>query len=102
MKKIPADIPTEKTQLRFIKENLTLLSSWDELSLYQWGTRTAKDYFCKTCGILPFRRPRDATADEISNGAVPFDDWAINVRCLKGGVYDDLQRRYIDAAALPL
>ena len=45
----------------------------DELSVYQWHTRTAKDYFCATCGVLPFRRPR--TAPHL---------WGINVRCLDG------------------
>jgi hypothetical protein len=48
-----------------------LLTRLDELSLYQWHTRTAKDYFCPVCGILPFRRPR--TAPHL---------WAVNVRCL--------------------
>ena len=26
--------------------------------LYEWGTKTAKRRFCKTCGILPFYTPR--------------------------------------------
>ncbi len=43
------------------------------MSLYQWHTMVAKDYFCPRCGILPFRRPR--TAPEM---------WAVNVRCLDG------------------
>ncbi len=30
------------------------------LTLYEWGSHTAKDYFCPTCGILPFRRPGPA------------------------------------------
>jgi hypothetical protein len=50
-----------------------LLTPLDELTVYEWHTRTAKDYFCPTCGILPFRRPR--TAPEL---------WAVNVRCLDG------------------
>ncbi len=52
---------------------LRLLTPLAELTLYQWHTRTAKDYFCPTCGILPFRRPR--TAPEV---------WTVNVRCLEG------------------
>jgi hypothetical protein len=63
----------------------------DGLSLYQWGSFTAKDYFCPTCGILPFRRPADPTAEELRQGAKPFAGWAVNVRCLDG----------IDLAALP-
>lgn len=55
-----------------VEENdLRILSPLAEMSLYQWHTRTARDYFCPTCGILPFRRPR--TAPEM---------WAVNVRCL--------------------
>ena len=29
-----------------------------ETTLYEWGTKTAKRRFCKTCGILPFYSPR--------------------------------------------
>ena len=50
-----------------------LLTPLGELSLYEWHTKTAKDYFCPTCGVLPFRRPR--TAPHL---------WGINVRCLDG------------------
>ena len=69
---------------RVPKENLRLLTPWEYLVLYQWGSRTAKDYFCATCGILPFRRPSDPTRQELSEGVQPFDGWAINVRCLEG------------------
>jgi hypothetical protein len=61
------------------------------MSLYQWGTMTAKDYFCPVCGILPFRRPSDPTPGEFKQGVEPFDGWAVNVRCLEG----------VDADALP-
>ena len=53
----------------------------DELSLYQWHTKTARDYFCPTCGVLSFRRPR--TAPHL---------WGINVRCLDG----------VDLSAIPV
>ena len=49
-----------------------LLTPLEDLTLYQFHTHTARDYFCPTCGILPFRRPRTAP-----------DKWAINVRCLE-------------------
>jgi hypothetical protein len=52
---------------------LRLLTPLGDLTLYEWHTRVAKDYFCPTCGILPFRRPR--TAQQV---------WAVNVRCLDG------------------
>ena len=53
--------------------DLRVLTPLEDMTLYQWHTRTAKDYFCPTCGILPFRRPR--TAPHL---------WTINVRCLDG------------------
>ena len=30
----------------------------DNLTLYQWGTKTAKHYFCKTCGIYTHHQRR--------------------------------------------
>jgi hypothetical protein len=52
---------------------LDVFTPIEELSLYQWHTKTAKDYFCPNCGIFPFRRPR--TTEDV---------WSINVRCLEG------------------
>jgi len=69
---------------RVPRKNLRLLTSWDNLTLYQWGSRTARDYFCKQCGILPFRRPSDPTPQELRDGVEPYDGWAVNVRCLEG------------------
>lgn len=43
-------------------------------SLYEWGTKQAQRRFCKTCGILPFYRPR-------SNP----DGVAITLACAKFG-----------------
>jgi hypothetical protein len=62
-----------------------------ELSLYQWGSFMAKDYFCPICGVLPFRRPSHPTPAECLRGVAPFEGWAVNVRCL-----DE-----IDMSALP-
>jgi hypothetical protein len=77
---------------RVPKEKLRLLTPWTGLSLYQWGSRTAKDYFCLVCGILTFRRPSDPTPQELRDGVQPFDGWAVNVRCL----------RDVDLAAMPV
>ncbi|MEP2532001.1 GFA family protein [Shimia sp.] len=63
---------------------LRLKTSLSQLSLYEWGSRTAKDYFCPRCGILPFRRPSAPTPQELAQGVKPFDGWAINARCLHG------------------
>ncbi len=76
---------------RVTEEHFKLLTPIEELSLYQWGTRTAKDYFCPNCGILPFRRPGALTDGERAAGAVPFTGWAVNVNCLEG----------LDVAAIP-
>jgi hypothetical protein len=61
--------------------DLDLLTPLLDMNLYQWHTKTAKDYFCSNCGILPFRRPR--TAPEL---------WTVNLRCL-----DD-----VDLSGLPI
>jgi hypothetical protein len=52
---------------------LRILTPLAEMSLYEWNTKVAKDYFCPVCGILPFRRPRNAP-----------DLWTVNARCLEG------------------
>ena len=58
---------------RVEEEQFRLLTPLEELSVYTFNTRRARDYFCPACGVLPFRRPR--TAPEC---------WGINVRCLEG------------------
>ena len=67
-----------------------MISGWSELTIYQFHTLQAKDYFCKTCGILPFRRPR--TAPHL---------WAINVRCLDGVDLDALRIERVFGSLLP-
>ena len=67
-----------------------MLSDWNELSTYQFHTRVAKDYFCKTCGVAPFRRPRTAP-----------DLWAVNVRCLDGVDLDALRMERVFGSRLP-
>lgn len=58
--------------VRVENEDLRLLTPLEELSTYQWHTKTAKEYFCPTCGILPLRRPRRNP-----------EQWSVNVRCLE-------------------
>jgi hypothetical protein len=69
---------------RVPNEALRIETPLAELTLYQWHTKTAEDYFCPGCGILPFRRPRTRTSAEAASGAVPFTGWGVNVRCLEG------------------
>jgi len=69
---------------RVPEKNVRLLTPLSDLALYEWGTLTGKDYFCPTCGILPFRRPSALTAHERARGVKPFHGWAVNARCLAG------------------
>ena len=46
-------------------EGLTVLRGADKLTLYTWGTGTAKHYFCSVCGIYTITagaRPQMSTA----------------------------------------
>lgn len=63
---------------------LRLQTPLEALSVYRWGTRTGADYFCPTCGILPFRKPSQPSPEEKAAGVMPFDGWAVNTRCLSG------------------
>jgi hypothetical protein len=85
---------------RVDEADLRLLTPLAELTLYQWGSFTAKDYFCPTCGILPFRRPSRPTKGELARGVRPFNGWAVNVRCLEGVDVDALPRRVIYGSQL--
>jgi hypothetical protein len=67
-----------------------LLTPLEDLTLYTWHTHTAKDYFCPTCGIQPFRRPR--TAPEM---------WSVNVRCLEGVDLDAIPVQRLHGSQLP-
>jgi hypothetical protein len=75
-----------------VKEgDIRVLTPLAELSVYEWNTKVAKDYFCPVCGILPFRRPR--------NGA---DIWTVNVRCLQGVDLDSIPIRHVRGSELSL
>ena len=69
---------------RLPENALRFLTPLSDLTLYQWGSFTAEDYFCPACGILTFRRPSYPTGKEMARGIEPFTGWAINTRCLHG------------------
>ena len=48
-----------------------LMSGEEDISVYQFNSKTAKHFFCKQCGIHPFGRPRTAPAE-----------YTVNARCL--------------------
>ncbi|NOX76890.1 MAG: GFA family protein [Gammaproteobacteria bacterium] len=56
---------------RVSPEQFSLIEGKEYLSLYQFGTKEAKHYYCKACGIHPFSKPRLAP-----------NMYSINVRCL--------------------
>ncbi|HEY5798820.1 MAG TPA: GFA family protein [Burkholderiaceae bacterium] len=64
-----------------LAQDLRILAGESELSLYQFGTMTAKHYFCKHCGVHPLSHPR-----------LDPGNWVVNARCVDG----------VDATALPL
>ena len=68
-----------------------LMTPIDELSIYTFNKNIAKHYFCPTCGVHPFHRPRSYP-----------ELWAVNVRCLRGIVIDDVEPRQVFGSKLDL
>ena len=54
------------------RDHFELLSGSDDLSTYEFNTKTAKHHFCRHCGIHSFYVPR-SDPDKID----------VNVRCLE-------------------
>lgn len=52
---------------------LAIVTGKENLTLYEWGTQTAKHWFCKTCGIYTHHRRR-------SNP----NEYGVNAACLDG------------------
>ncbi len=57
--------------LRVPPERFRLLAGEEALTRYQFNTQVAQHFFCSTCGMHPFSRPRAAP-----------EQYTINVRCL--------------------
>ena len=56
---------------RVAPDRLHILKGRDALTLYQFGTLTAKHWYCKHCAIHVFSNPRRAP-----------DQFSVNLRCL--------------------
>jgi hypothetical protein len=85
---------------RVAREALRILTPLDAMTAYRWGSMTAEDYFCRKCGIMPFRRPGALTASERAAGHPEFHGWAINVCCLEGVDLASLPRLRIEGSKL--
>lgn len=55
------------------ESDFRLLQGEADLAEYRFHTRTARHFFCRTCGIYPFHRKR-----------VTPDHFGVNVACLEG------------------
>jgi hypothetical protein len=66
-------------------EDFRLLTPEDAIATYEFGTRTAKNHFCRTCGVAPFRRSR-SDPDKVD----------INARCLEDVDVETLEVKAFD------
>lgn len=66
---------------------LRMISGEGQLALYQFGTRTARHYFCRNCGVHPLTRPR-----------LDPRVWVVNLRCVDGVDLDALPVSTFDGA----
>lgn len=52
-------------------DSLKVLQGHDHLTLYQWGSHTAKHWFCKSCGIYTHHQRRsDPTEIGVNLGCI--------------------------------
>jgi hypothetical protein len=72
------------------ERDFRLLAGESSLTEYRFHTRTARHYFCKTCGIYPFHRKR-----------VTPDTLGINVHCLEDFDPTGIPVRRAVGAAMP-
>jgi hypothetical protein len=72
-------------------EDIEFLAGEDNLTLYQFNTRSAKHWFCKTCGIYTHHQRRSKP-----------DEYGINVACLEGvSPFDFAEVPVVDGVAHP-
>ena len=72
-------------------EQLRLITPWENLTNYKWGTGRASHYFCKHCGVAVLRHPRGAP-----------EKFSVNARCIDGIDLAAIKLDHIDGKSLPL
>ena len=71
--------------------DIAFLAGEDNLTLYRFNTRTAKHWFCRTCGIYTHHRRRSKP-----------DEYGINLACLTGvSPFDLAEVPVVDGVAHP-
>jgi hypothetical protein len=66
-------------------DRFRIVAGREALTEYTFNTRTAKHFFCATCGIKPFYVPRSHP-----------DGWSVNVRCLDEGTVTGMTVNAVD------
>jgi len=61
-------------------DGVKIIRGADNISLYQWGTNTAKHYFCKTCGIYTHHQRR-SNPNEFGVNAANID--GVDIRTME-------------------
>jgi hypothetical protein len=71
--------------------DITFIAGEDNLTLYQFNTRTAKHWFCRTCGIYTHHQRRSKP-----------DEYGVNVACLSAvSPFDFAEVPVVDGVAHP-
>ena len=66
-----ASLQARVAELEASNAELRIVEGEADLTLYQFGTKTAKHYFCRHCGVQPFAHPR-----------IDPSLWVVNLRCV--------------------
>ena len=72
-------------------DQLTVLTGEDNLARYQWNTKRARHFFCKTCGIYTFHSRRSRP-----------DQYSVNAYCVDDFDFSNLSVTLIDGRSFSL